>query len=152
MNFFYIYNTVLGYITIITDEQNLIEIDFGENYKGTEKETNLIKNIKKQIDEYLLGNRKEFDIPIKLNGTEFQLSVWDELRKIGYGEYISYQELARRVKNEKYARAVGYANNKNPIPIIIPCHRVINKNNSLGGYASGLNIKTKLLEIEKVNL
>lgn len=152
MNFFYIYNTVLGYITIITDEESLIEIDFGKNYKGTEKETDLIKNIKKQIDEYLLGNRKYFDIPIKLNGTKFQLRVWDELRKIGYGEYISYQELARRVKNEKYARAVGSANNKNPIPIIIPCHRVINKNNSLGGYASGLNIKTKLLEIEKVNL
>lgn len=148
MKYFYNYNTLFGNITIVTDNDFLIEIIFGKENIGTEKETVLIKKVKKQIDEYLTGIRKEFDIPIKMIGTSFQIRVWKELMKIKYGECISYQELAKRVKNKNYARAVGMANNRNPIPIIIPCHRVIGKNGNLVGYGGGIDIKAKLLEIE----
>ncbi len=150
MKCFYNYDTLIGNITIVTDSKFLISIVFGKANVGIEKETILIKKIKKQIDEYLIGKREAFDIPIKIMGTEFQLKVWEELTKINYGECISYQELAKRVKNGNYARAVGMANNKNPIPIIIPCHRVIGKNGNLVGYAGGMNIKKKLLEVENV--
>lgn len=150
MKYSYSYDTLLGNITIVTDDESLIRIIYGNEMVGVKKETVLIKDIKKQIDEYLLGNRKEFDIPIKLTGTSFQIKVWEELTKIKYGETISYQELAQRVANKNYARAVGMANNKNPIPIIIPCHRVVGKNGNLVGYAGGLDMKNKLLEIENV--
>lgn len=150
MIYSYNYNTLIGDITIITDDDFLISIKFGNEINGIKKETILIKNIKKQIDEYLIGNRKNFDLPIKISGTDFQMKVWNELIKIEYGTCISYQELAERVENRNYSRAVGMANNKNPIPIIIPCHRVIGKNNNLVGYAGGLEKKKKLLEIEKV--
>ena len=91
-------------------------------------------------------------MPLLIRGTFFQVKVWQELQKIPYGQTISYQELAVRVGNPKACRAVGMANNKNNIGIIIPCHRVIGKNGKLVGYAGGLNIKQKLLELEQINL
>ncbi|MGE5456522.1 MAG: methylated-DNA--[protein]-cysteine S-methyltransferase [Ignavibacteriales bacterium] len=148
MKYSYSYDTLLGSITIVTEDECLIEIIYGRKNIGVLKETTLIKEIKKQIDEYLSGNRKEFNVPIKMIGTDFQIKVWNELIKIKYGESICYQELAERVKNKNYARAVGLANNKNPIPIIVPCHRVIGKRGNLVGYAGGLDIKDKLLAIE----
>lgn len=148
MRYYYNYNTIIGDITIITNEEALISIVYGKEKIGIEKETVLIKKIKNQIDEYLIGNRKEFNVPIKMIGTNFQISVWRELINIKYGDVISYQVLAERVKNKNYARAVGMANNRNPIPIIIPCHRVIGKNGNLIGYAGGIDRKAKLLEIE----
>lgn len=150
MKYSYNYNTLLGNITIVTDKEFLIEIIFGKENIDVVKETSLIKEIKKQIDEYITRERKGFDIPIKMIGTDFQIKVWEELRKIEYGTSISYQVLAERVKNKNYARAVGLANNKNPIPIIVPCHRVIGKNGKLVGYAGGIDIKSKLLEIENI--
>ncbi len=150
MIYSYNYNTLIGDITIITEDDSLISIEFGKENVGIKKETTLIKNIKKQIDEYLVGNRNKFDLPIKISGTNFQIKVWNELMKIEYGTCISYQQLAERVENKNYSRAVGMANNRNPIPIIIPCHRVVGKNNNLVGYAGGLDKKKKLLEIEKV--
>lgn len=148
MLYFYTYDTLLGKITIVTDNKFLIKIIFGIERLGIKKETLLIKRIKKQIDQYLIGIRKSFNIPLKMIGTDFQIKVWKELTKIKYGDQISYQELAKRVKNKNYARAVGFANNKNPIPIIIPCHRVIGKNGDLVGYASGIVLKKRLLAIE----
>jgi methylated-DNA-[protein]-cysteine S-methyltransferase len=144
----YTYDTLFGDITIVTNEEFLTEIIYGKENIGVVKETTLIKKIKKQIDEYSIGNRKQFDVPIKMIGTDFQIKVWKELIKIKYGECISYQELAERVENKNYARAVGMANNRNPIPIIIPCHRVIGKSGNLVGYGGGIDIKIKLLEIE----
>jgi len=110
-----------------------------------------MKPIDKQLSEYLAGKRKKFDLKIdfkKLPGTPFQKRVWKELIKIPYGTVISYKELARRVGKPKAYRAVGNANGKNPIPVIIPCHRVIAADGSLGGYSSGLHIKKKLLKLE----
>ena len=116
------------------------------------KETELIKNAKNQLDEYFEGMRKEFDIPIKLEGTDFQIKVWKELLKIPYGETCTYLGIAKRIGNPKASRAVGMANNKNKIMIIIPCHRVIGSNKKLVGYAGGLDVKEKLLKLEKENV
>ena len=116
------------------------------------KETDLINNTRKQLDEYFAGNRKQFDIPIKFNGTDFQVKVWEELLKIPYGETCSYLDIAKRIGNPKASRAVGMANNKNKIIIIVPCHRVIGSNKKLVGYACGLEVKEKLLELEKENV
>lgn len=101
-----------------------------------------------QLGEYFEGKRTEFQLPLKLEGTPFQKQVWDELLRIPYGETISYRDLARRIKNEKAIRAVGTANGRNPIWIIIPCHRVISSDGSLGGYAGGLPMKEQLLQQE----
>ena len=117
-----------------------------------QKETSLIKNTKQQLDEYFAGNRKQFDIPIKFKGTNFQVKVWKELLKIPYGETCSYLDIAKRIGNPKASRAVGMANNKNKIIIIVPCHRVIGSNKKLVGYACGLDVKKKLLELERENL
>lgn len=101
-----------------------------------------------QLSQYFQGERKEFDIPLSLNGTNFQKTVWAELEKIPYGETRSYGEIARLINNPKAFRAVGMANNKNPIQIIIPCHRVIGSDGKMTGYAAGLDIKQKLLKLE----
>lgn len=103
----------------------------------------------KQLREYFLGRRTQFDLPLAPEGTAFQRSVWRCLEAIPYGETISYAELAKRVGNPKAARAVGSANGKNPLPIVIPCHRVIAADGTLGGFGGGLSTKTKLLELER---
>lgn len=101
-----------------------------------------------ELDEYFSGKRKNFSMPLSLHGTEFQIKVWNALCNIPYGETRSYSDIARAVGNPKGCRAVGMANNKNPVMIIVPCHRVIGKNGSLTGYGYGLNIKQALLELE----
>lgn len=151
MKFGKIYNTSIGKISIIQEGEYIVKIEFGEILKNVEiKETTLISKTINEIKEYLNGNRKKFDIPIKLNGTGFQKKVWNELLKIPYGETCSYKDIAIRINNEKGVRAVGMANHNNPIAIIVPCHRVIGKNGKLVGYAGGIDIKSKLLEIEKL--
>jgi methylated-DNA-[protein]-cysteine S-methyltransferase len=102
-----------------------------------------------QLSEYFAGSRQQFDLEITLEGTPFQKKVWQELRRIPFGQTASYQDIATRVGNAKACRAVGMANNKNPLPIIVPCHRVIGKNGSLTGFGGGLDIKKQLLDLEK---
>ena len=101
-----------------------------------------------QLSEYFAGERSDFDIPLLLEGTDFQQSVWQELLKIPYGQTLSYGDLAVKLGKQGGMRAVGSANGKNPIPIIVPCHRVIAADGSLGGYSGGLDIKHKLLDLE----
>lgn len=101
-----------------------------------------------EIAEYLAGRRRQFTVPLDLEGTAFQLQVWDALLRIPYGETRSYGEIARAVGRPKAARAVGMANHSNPVAIIVPCHRVIAANGSLGGYAAGLKMKSRLLRLE----
>jgi methylated-DNA-[protein]-cysteine S-methyltransferase len=107
-----------------------------------------VVNVFKQLKEYFGRQRKEFDLPLEIFGTEFQKDVWNELKKIPYGETISYGELANRMGDKNLMRAVAAANGANPIPIIIPCHRVIGADGSLTGYGGGLDVKQKLLELE----
>ncbi len=105
-----------------------------------------------QLDEYFNGERVNFSIDMALQGSEFQRKVWQALSGVGYGETLSYKDIALRIDNPKAARAVGNANNKNPLCIIIPCHRVVGSNGSLTGYAGGLWRKKWLLEHERKNL
>jgi methylated-DNA-[protein]-cysteine S-methyltransferase len=110
------------------------------------------KEVIRQLDAYFAGKLQEFDLPLTLDGTEFQLRVWRNLREIPYGETVSYGQLARRIGCPEAARAVGLANGSNPIPIIIPCHRVIGSNGDLTGFGGGLPIKKKLLALESRQL
>jgi methylated-DNA-[protein]-cysteine S-methyltransferase len=110
------------------------------------------KEVIRQLDAYFEGKLKDFDLPLVLDGTEFQLLVWNNLRKIPYGETVSYGQLARRIGSPDAARAVGLANGSNPIPIIIPCHRVIGSNGDLTGFGGGLPTKKKLLALESRQL
>lgn len=147
------YKTSIGLIKITEDGSAITRVDFIKEI-GEDKyliETPLLKEANKQLQEYLNGERKRFDLKLKLQGTEFQQRVWEELQEIPYGETNSYKDIAIKVGNEKASRAIGMANNRNPIPIFIPCHRVIGANGKLVGYAGGLDIKEKLLKIEKEN-
>lgn len=111
-------------------------------------ETALTRLAFNQITEYLQGKRRDFDFPYELHGTDFQKKVWRELCKIPYGETRTYKEIACAVGNPKASRAVGMANNKNPITIAVPCHRVVGSNGKLVGYAGGLDMKAALLKLE----
>lgn len=103
----------------------------------------------RELDEYLAGRRETFDIPISPRGTPFMLRVWKELCNVPYGSTLSYQEIAKRIGSPQSARAVGGAIHRNPIPILIPCHRIIGSDGSLTGYAPGLDLKRRLLDLEK---
>ena len=108
-----------------------------------------LADAKRQIAEYFAGGRREFDLPLTLEGTDFQRSVWDELRRIPFGETISYGELAVRIGKPTASRAVGAANGRNPLPVVVPCHRVIGSSGRLVGYGGGLPTKQALLDLER---
>lgn len=151
----YFYETIVGPLGIKDDGKNIVEIFFSKEEVAKDlelKETPLIKATMEQLEEYFQGKRKDFDIPMEARGTEFQKSVWNQLLKVPYGETCSYGEIAKRIGNPKASRAIGMANNRNPISIIIPCHRVIGASGKLVGYGGGLDIKEKLLKLEKENL
>ena len=161
MRYVYFYNTgikELGILGIGATEDKMTDLFFEyeiENIKKSSnyiiKETTLIKKAASQLFEYLNGKRRDFNLPLLKEGTDFQISVWNELLKIPYGETRSYKDIAIAINNEKAVRAVGMANNRNKIPIFIPCHRVIGSNKKLVGYGGGLEIKEFLLNLEKKN-
>lgn len=122
-----------------------------EDYGNDLAETAAIDMAIQQISEYLEGKRKDFSIPLRIEGSLFRTKVWEELKKIPYGETVTYAELARRIGSPKAFRAVANACGANPCPIIIPCHRVVASGGKTGGYTGGLDIKLTLLEIEKQN-
>lgn len=130
---------------------SLVGLDFVDRIEYS-NETSLLLQARREVEEYFQGNRREFSVKIDLVGSEFQLRVWNELMKIPYGEKVTYKDIAERINCPKGYRAVGLANNKNPIAIIVPCHRVIGSKGKLVGYSGGLDIKEKLLKIENDNL
>lgn len=134
---------------LVASETHLINIQFTQPQKALLQTTELLSMATIQLDEYFQGKRTTFSLPFKLTGTPFQLAVWKELQNIPYGQTTSYKEIAQKINKPKAYRAVGMANNKNPLPIIIPCHRVIGSNGKLIGYAGGLKLKNYLLELEK---
>ena len=144
----YYYNSPIGILEIICSPNTLYSLKIVDKFDVSNEETNFSENIKIQLDEYFLGKRKIFDININPQGTDFQKQVWNELLKIPYGTTKSYSEIAENIDNKKAQRAVGSACNKNPIMLIIPCHRVISRSGNLGGFAYGNNIKEQLLKIE----
>jgi len=110
----------------------------------------LMFNAFSELKEYFNNQRKEFNIPLDLQGSEFQIKVWNELLKIPFGKTISYKTLSERLGDKNLVRAVGKANGSNPVPILVPCHRVINADGSMGGFSAGLPVKEKLLELEGI--
>lgn len=151
---YFCYDTEIGRIKISEKDEKIIGFVFSDYKKEDEieKETDAIRKTYLQLKEYLSGKRKNFNIEIEMIGTEFQKKVWKELLNIPYGETRSYKDIAIAIGNGKACRAVGNANNKNPIAIIVPCHRVVGSNGSMTGYAGGIDIKEKLLKIEKYNI
>lgn len=139
----------VGPLTLTQEDQALTGLHFGEHpQQGPEGPTPLLEEAARQLEEYFAGQRKEFSLPLAPKGTEFQLRVWQALLQIPYGETRSYGELAAMVGNPKACRAVGGANHRNPLSILIPCHRVVGTKGSLTGYAGGLNVKEFLLKLE----
>lgn len=152
MLYSYVYTfSPIGKISLTADENHLLYLDFGEKIRGAVEESCIIKEAAAQLAAYFIGQRKVFELPLCPGGTLFQQKVWQQLQAIPYGETVSYKQIALAIGNEKACRAVGMANNKNPIPIIIPCHRVIGANGHMVGYAGGLQIKTVLLALEQMN-
>ncbi len=148
MNYF-VYTMPMGRLTIAADKIGITEIHFGAvELAGDFQPSNLTNTAATQLQEYFTGNRTEFTIPLHLKGTDFQLAVWDALSRIPYGQTRSYADIAKEIGRPTSYRAVGTANNKNPVPIIIPCHRVIKSQGVLGGYAYGSKIKEYLLDLE----
>jgi len=151
--------TPIGTLLIAGDERAIHRIEFPRNGTPgrpeagwTESARGPVGDAVRQLREYFSGKRTDFDLPLEPQGTAFQRGVWKRLEEIPYGETISYGELAKRVGNPKASRAVGAANGQNPIPIVIPCHRVIGANGKLTGFGGGLPTKEKLLDLEKGQL
>jgi methylated-DNA-[protein]-cysteine S-methyltransferase len=148
----------IGPLLISGDANGLQQILFSTNGRPAvpdpswQQDSSKLAEVIRQLCAYFAGERENFDLALSPKGTPFQQKVWSELLKIPYGETISYGELARRIGNSNASRAVGLANGSNPIPIVIPCHRVIGSNGKLTGYGGGLPIKEKLLALEKRQL
>ncbi|MCX6537295.1 MAG: methylated-DNA--[protein]-cysteine S-methyltransferase [Actinobacteria bacterium] len=148
-----IITTPIGKLTLVASAKGLQQVIFGAKKLRSartvsSKANGYLIQTERQLREYFAGKRKKFSIKLDISGTEFQESVWFALNKIAYGETISYAQQARLVRKPKAFRAVGSANGKNPVAIVLPCHRVIASNGTLGGYAGGLAIKRKLLALE----
>jgi len=150
---FSLYDSPFGPITLQSDGISLTDLSFGLMEQGNyvSSPLDIFKKSQQELDEYFSGTRKTFTVPLKTKGTPFQKLVWDALRQIPYGETRSYEDIAIQIGNPKACRAIGMANNRNAIGIIIPCHRVIGKDGSLVGYAGGLDKKIALLELERMH-
>lgn len=148
------YKSPIGIIDILYSEEGVYKItlvkSIPEDY-FEERKNDLGDKVISELKEYFNGQRKIFDFPLVIIGTDFQRTVWKELRKINYGETKTYSDIAKNIGKPNACRAVGNANNKNPFMIVIPCHRVIGKNKNSGGYAFGVDIRDKLLELEKLH-
>lgn len=149
------HDTPIGRVAIAEEEGKLVEFRFAraaEDLRGINVcETPVHKKAFRQLDEYFAGARKEFDLPLSPQGTAFQMKVWRALTEIPYGETRTYGQIAALTGNPKASRAVGMANNRNPIAVFIPCHRVIGADGGLVGFGGGLDVKAYLLELEREN-
>ena len=151
------YQSPVGNLILIAANKYLYAVAFASElpklkikFPELEKKSNSIINLTvRQLDLYFAGKLKKFELPIKLSGSEFQIKAWNALKSIPYGQTISYKKQSQIIKKPKAFRAVGSANGKNPLCIVLPCHRVIASDGTLGGYTGGLKIKQKLLSLEK---
>lgn len=151
MNSILFLSTKIGQIAIEENGTAVTNVYFGNEAaisKAPVRETELLKEAARQLEQYFAGKQREFSLPLAPDGTEFQQKVWRALCSVPYGETRSYKEIAELVGSPKAFRAVGMANNRNPIPIFIPCHRIIGANGKLIGYRGGLDVKNQLLNLE----
>lgn len=150
------FDSPIGTLKLWSDGRGLHAIEFEGRHTddaGTgAREDALLRRCRQQLLEYFRGERRHFDLPLAAPGTAFQLEVWRALREIPYGEVRSYRDLARSIGRPRAVRAVGAANGRNPLPIVVPCHRVIGSDGSLTGFAGGLVLKRRLLDLEGVAL
>ena len=146
-----VFETPLGKIIAVADEEGLCSLDFDENASANDEENVHLIQLQRELSEYFAGKRKTFDVRLNPKGTPFQMAVWRTLCDIPYGSIISYSQEAQMLSHAKAVRAVANANGKNPIPIIIPCHRVIAKGGGIGGYSGGIWRKEFMLELERKN-
>ena len=146
------YRSPFSWLLITASDKGITALSFQNKKSAPTDKSQIVnvhlKNCVRQLDEYFSGKRTDFKLPLDTEGTKFQKKVWGALQKIPHGQTVSYQDIARRIRSPKASRAVGGANNKNPVAIIVPCHRVIGKNGDLVGYASGVNKKKWLLNHE----
>lgn len=150
---YFVYRTPLGRVSIESDGAAITRFAFGPaRLGGLEHATALTNQASSQVLEYLAGKRKEFDLPLRAQGTPFQLEVWDALSSIPYGQTRTYAQIAQAIGRPKALQAVGQACGRNPLPLFIPCHRVVGAAGALGGYAFGPAIKRFLLDLEAKNL
>ena len=140
----------LGPLTLFAEDDHLTALVYGDY--GSYDDLPLFREAKRQLEAYFAGQRQAFSLPLNPDGTAFQRRVWQSLCDIPYGRVISYRELAAQVGSPRAFQAVGQANGRNPLPILIPCHRVVGSGGSLTGYAGGLENKIKLLELESADL
>lgn len=145
----YKYETEIAIFYLVASDEKLLGIHWSQQSAPlVKKPTPILAETIRQLEEYWEGRRTTFDVPLEMKGTPFQEKVWKALQEIPFGKTVSYADIARRIKNPKAVRAVGSANGKNPISIIVPCHRVIASDGTLGGYGGGLKTKTRLLALE----
>lgn len=148
-------DTPLGTMTVTASERSIIEVRFcteppvGSVPCSEAKAPELLRQAARELKEYFAGERQRFTVPLAPQGSEFQKKVWDALQTIPYGETRTYKDIAIQIGHNLSYRAVGMANNRNPIAILIPCHRVIGYDGKLTGYAAGIGIKERLLDLEK---
>lgn len=153
----WIYDSPIGKLRICEENGAITQLHIlSKEERVTDKEMTahtemplVLKEACRQLSEYFAGERRQFELPLCLKGTDFQRKVWQALREIPYGETRSYQDIAVAIGNSKAVRAIGGANHNNPVMIIVPCHRVIQKDGSLGGFGGGVDVKRYLLELEK---
>jgi len=143
-----IYHSPIGLLKITESDGAITALGLTEKVETTET-TALLEKAKEELEEYFCGERKNFDLPVTFRGTEFQKQVWRELQRIPYGKTYTYGQIAKLIGKEKASRAVGGACNRNPLMILVPCHRVVGSNGKLTGFACGLDKKTFLLDLEK---
>ncbi|MFK8049172.1 MAG: methylated-DNA--[protein]-cysteine S-methyltransferase [Halioglobus sp.] len=145
-------DTPIGTLRLVSKEEMLSKVEFEGRHQIQSDEVfcsdSALQRASKQLQEYFAGQRETFDLGLNPQGTDFQQQVWSSLREIPFGELRSYSDIARGINRPKAVRAVGAANGRNPIPIIVPCHRVIGSNGSLTGFAGGLEMKEQLLKLE----
>ena len=139
----------IGRLTLVASEQGLCAVDWGSTGTTAESASPVLQAAAAQLDEYFAGTRRIFDLPLDLHGTPFQVRAWNALTEIPYGTTVSYGEQARRLGVPRAVRAIGAANGRNPLPIVLPCHRVIGADGSLTGYGGGLDVKRTLLVHEQ---
>jgi len=144
----------VGPLALTAEGDALVEVDLAVSPESSASVADptsaspLLAEAARQLDAYFAGELREFDLPLRPNGTPFQLAVWDALREIPYGQTASYADVARRIGRPTAARAVGHANGRNPLAVVVPCHRVIGSDGSLTGYSGGLEMKRVLLTLE----
>ncbi|MEE4191906.1 MAG: methylated-DNA--[protein]-cysteine S-methyltransferase [Halieaceae bacterium] len=147
-------DTPIGQLRLVSDGDALLRVEFQGQHSsdGVLEDDPVLDRARRQLEEYFAGRRRHFDLPLGADGTAFQQAVWSSLRAIPYGELRSYRDIAETLGKPKAVRAVGAANGRNPLPIVVPCHRVVGSNGKLTGFAGGLDCKRRLLALEGIDV